>query len=61
MKGLQPQKAAFTAKLAILPSDKPPMRQKLATVAATSTSSGLPFSLGLCSKEGADIMHKLET
>lgn len=50
---------ALTAKLAILPSDNPPTRQKLATVAATSTSSGLPFSLGLCSRDGADIMHML--
>lgn len=60
MKGLQSQTAAFTAKLPILPITSPPTKQKLATVAATSTSSILPFSLGLCSIDGADIMHKLE-
>jgi len=60
-KGLQSQTAARTAKLAILPIASPPTRQKVSTVAATSTSSLRPFSLGLCSKDGADIIHRLET
>ena len=58
--GLQSQIALLTAKLEKLPIAKPPIRQKLATVAATSTSSTRPFSLGLCSTEGAAIMHKLD-
>ena len=45
----------------MLPIANPPTRQKLATVAATSTSSFLPLSLGLCSSEGAAIMHPLDT
>lgn len=50
----------LTAKLAMPPVANPAARQKLATVAATSTSSARPFSLGLCSSEGAAIMHELE-
>lgn len=61
LKGLQSHTAARTAKLAILPTANPPTRQKLATVAATSTSSLLPFSRGLCSSDGADIMQRLDT
>lgn len=52
--------ALRTAKLAILPNTNPPTRQKLATVAATSTSATRPLSLGLCSTDGAAIIHKLE-
>jgi len=44
-----------------LPNTSPPTRQKLATVAATSTSCLLPCSRGLCSSEGADIMQRLDT
>lgn len=60
VKGLHWQIALLTAKLAALPNTKPPTRQKLATVAATSTSSTRPLSFGLCSIEGALIMHKLD-
>lgn len=59
-KGLQLQTAALTAKLAILPIARPPTRQKVATVAAISTSSRRPCNLGLCSREGADIMQRLD-
>ena len=39
----------------------PPTRQKLATVAATSTSSLRPFSLGLCSTDAEAIIPRVET
>lgn len=60
-KGLHPQIAARTAKLAMLPIANPPIRQNWDTVAATETSSLLPLSFGLCSKEAAAIMTELET
>jgi hypothetical protein len=59
--GLHPQNIARTPKLARLPTASPLIKQKDATVAATSTSSLLPFSLGLCSSDGAAIMHRLDT
>lgn len=55
------QIALLTAKLAILPKTSPATRQKLATVAATSTSATRPLSFGLCSTEGAAIIQRLET
>lgn len=61
LNGLQLHTAALTAKLARLPVVRPPTKQNDATVAATSTSSARPCSLGLCTTEGADIMHMLET
>jgi hypothetical protein len=59
--GLHPHTAAFTPKLTTLPRAKPPTRKKLARVAATFTSSGRPFKHGLCSNDGAAIIHRLET
>ena len=61
VKGLHPQIIAATAKLNILPTANPPTEQKLATVAATSTSSALPLSLGLCSNDGAAIRQSVDT
>jgi hypothetical protein len=58
--GLQPHTAALTPKLVRLPTANPITRQKVATVAAVSTSSFRPSNLGLCSSDGADMMHKLE-
>jgi hypothetical protein len=60
MKGLQLQIAARTPKLKKLPRANPPTSEKLATVAAISTSSNRPFNLRLCSTDGAAIMHRLE-
>ena len=59
--GLHLQTCARTAKLAAEPRASPPTRQKLATVAAISTSSLLPRKRGLCVAFGAAIMHMLET
>lgn len=61
MNGLHRHKTPVTAKLIRLPTDSPPTRQKLATVAATSTSSLRPFSLGLCSTDAEAIMPSVET
>ena len=61
LKGLHLQIIPLTAKLNILPSANPATKQKLATVAATSTSSALPLSLGLCSNDDADIKQRLDT
>lgn len=61
LKGLHLQIIPLTPKLSILPSAKPATKQKLATVAATSTSSALPLSLGLCSNDDADIKQRLDT
>jgi hypothetical protein len=52
---------ARTTKLAMLPNASPATSAKPATVAATSTSSFLPCKRGLCSSDGADIIHKLDT
>jgi hypothetical protein len=41
----------------MLPHANPPTRQKLATVAAVSMSSLLPFNFGFLSTLGAAIMH----
>ena len=60
LKGLHPQIIPFMPKLNILPNANPPTKQKLATVAAMSTSSALPFSLGLCSNDDADIKQRLD-
>lgn len=59
--GLQSHTIARTAKLAKLPNVSPPTKQKLATVAATSTSSVRPLNRGLCATDGAAIMHILDT
>ena len=61
LKGLHSQITPLTTKLNILPSANPPTKQKDATVAATSTSSALPLSLGLCSNDDADIKQRLDT
>lgn len=61
MKGLHLHINARTPKLAKLPMTRPPTRQKLITVAATSTSSLLSFNLLLCSRLGALIIHMLPT
>lgn len=60
LKGLHWQICALTAKLMALPSAKPPIKQKLAMVAATSTSSVRPPRRLLCCREGAAIIHKLD-
>src|SRR5258707_8853039 len=59
--GLHPHTAERTTKLMTLPTTSPAHRQKLMTGAAMSMSSFLPFSRGLCSSDGADIMHMLDT
>ncbi len=61
LNGLQSHTVARTAKLSTLPTARPPTKQKLATVAATSTSSARPLRRGLCVTDGAAIMHMLET
>ena len=61
LKGLHSQIIPLTTKLDILPSTNPPTKQKVATVAATSTSSALPSSLELCSNDDADIKQRLDT
>ena len=61
LKGLHSQITPLTTKLNILPSANPPTKQKDATVAATSTSSALPLSPGLCSNDGADIKQRVDT
>ena len=61
LKGLHPQIIPLTPKLNILPSANPPTKEKVTTVAATSTSSALPLSLGLCSNDDADIKQRLDT
>ena len=61
LKGLHLQIILLTPKLNRLPSANPATKQKLATVAAMSTSSALPSSLGLCSNDDADIKQRLDT
>jgi hypothetical protein len=61
LSGLHRHMTPRTANEAMLPQANPPTRQKLATVAAVSTSSLRPFNRGFLSAFGAAIMHSVLT